>query len=70
MKQNYEYKTERIHNAFFRYKKEHPEKLADRLKFSWSNLRFHVSVCRRQASPTSSSMAIITERIWDIGRRS
>lgn len=40
MKQNYEYKTERIHNAFFRYKKEHPEKLADRLKFSWSNWGF------------------------------
>lgn len=40
MKQNYEYKTDRIHEAFLQYKKEHPEKLVNRLKFSWSNWGF------------------------------
>lgn len=40
MKQNYEIKTDRIHQAFFQYKKEHPEKLKQRLKFSWSNWGF------------------------------
>lgn len=40
MKQNYEIKTDRIHEAFLQYKKEHPEKLSKRLKFSWSNWGF------------------------------
>lgn len=40
MKQNYEIKTEKIHEAFFKYKKEHKERLENRLKFSWSNWGF------------------------------
>lgn len=40
MKQNYEYKTEKIRENFIKYKKEHPERLEKRLKFSWSNWGF------------------------------
>lgn len=40
MKQNYEYKTEKIRQAFLQYKKENPDKLKARLKFSWSNWGF------------------------------
>ena len=40
MKQNYEIKTERIRERFLTYKKEHPERLVNRLKFSWSNWGF------------------------------
>lgn len=40
MKQNYEIKTERIREQFLKYKRENPEKLNNRLKFSWSNWGF------------------------------
>ncbi len=40
MKQNYELKTDKIRGQFLQYKKEHPEKLQKRLKFSWSNWGF------------------------------
>lgn len=40
MKQNYELKTDKIREQFLLYKKEHPEKLQNRLKFSWSNWGF------------------------------
>lgn len=40
MKQNYEIKSDRIREQFLQYKKEHPEKLKTRLKFSWSNWGF------------------------------
>lgn len=40
MKQNYELKTDKIREQFLQYKKEHPEKLEKKLKFSWSNWGF------------------------------
>lgn len=40
MKQNYELKTEKIKEQFLKYKKDHPERLNKRLKFSWSNWGF------------------------------
>ena len=40
MKQNFEIKNDRIREQFLQYKKEHPEKLKSRLKFSWSNWGF------------------------------
>jgi len=40
MKQNYEIKSEKIREQFLAYKKEHPELLKNRLKFSWSNWGF------------------------------
>lgn len=40
MKQNYEYKTEKIRQDFLRYKRENPDKMKRRLKFSWSNWGF------------------------------
>lgn len=40
MKQNYEYKTEKIRQEFLRYKRENPDRLKKRLKFSWSNWGF------------------------------
>ena len=40
MKQNFEQKTEKIHEAFRKFKKEHPERLKNRLKLSWSNWGF------------------------------
>lgn len=40
MKQNYEIKSERIREQFLAYKKANPDKLKNRLKFSWSNWGF------------------------------
>ena len=40
MKQHYEQKSDRIRARFLAYKKEHPELLEKRLKFSWSNWGF------------------------------
>lgn len=40
MKQNYEIKSDRIREAFLAYKCADPDKLANRLKFSWSNWGF------------------------------
>lgn len=40
MKQNYELKSERIRQQFLEYKQAHPERLQNRLKFSWSNWGF------------------------------
>ncbi len=40
MMQNYEKKSAKIKEAFLRYKTEHPEKMKERLKFSWSNWGF------------------------------
>ena len=40
MIQNYEGITKKIHEAFLTYRKEHPERLKSRLKFSWSNWGF------------------------------
>lgn len=40
MKQHYEQKSDRIRERFLAYKKEHPELLEKRLKFSWSNWGF------------------------------
>ena len=35
--QNFEIKNEKIKNDFLKLKKEHPEQLKNKLKFSWSN---------------------------------
>lgn len=40
MKQNYELKNDKIKERFLQYKKEHPEKMKNPLKFSWSNWGF------------------------------
>ena len=40
MKQNYEIKSDKIKEAFLAYKKANPDKLKNRLKFSWSNWGF------------------------------
>lgn len=40
MKQNYELKNDKIKERFLQYKKEHPEKMKNLLKFSWSNWGF------------------------------
>ncbi|NOU94033.1 TIM barrel protein [Paenibacillus sp. LMG 31456] len=40
--QNYQIKNERIHSAFFELKKNHPEKLNQRLNLSWSNWGFGI----------------------------
>lgn len=39
-KQNYELKNEKIRQAFDKLKKQHPERLKDRLNLSWSNWGF------------------------------
>lgn len=39
-KQNFEQKTDKIRERFLQYKKEYPERLEKRLKFSWSNWGF------------------------------
>jgi D-psicose/D-tagatose/L-ribulose 3-epimerase len=39
-KQNFELKNDKIRNAFFELKKNHPEKLQKRLNLSWSNWGF------------------------------
>lgn len=38
--QNFEIKNEKIKNDFLKLKKEHPEQLKNKLKFSWSNWGF------------------------------
>lgn len=40
MMQNYELKTARIREDFLKYKAEHPERMQNRLRFSWSNWGF------------------------------
>ena len=42
IKQNFELKNEKIHNAFLELKKNNPEKLKNRLKLSWSNWGFGI----------------------------
>jgi len=42
MKQNYEIKTDRIRERFLAYKNEHPERLKNRLRFSWSSWGFGI----------------------------
>ena len=39
-KQNFELKTEKIHESFCELKKNSPEKLKNRLNLSWSNWGF------------------------------
>jgi D-psicose/D-tagatose/L-ribulose 3-epimerase len=41
-KQNYELKNEKIHAAFLALKKDHPERLKQRLNLSWSNWGFGI----------------------------
>jgi sugar phosphate isomerase/epimerase len=41
-KQNYEIKNEKIHSAFAALKKQHPERLKNRLTLSWSNWGFGI----------------------------
>jgi D-psicose/D-tagatose/L-ribulose 3-epimerase len=41
-KQNFELKNEMIHNAFAELKRNHPEKLRQRLNLSWSNWGFGI----------------------------
>ena len=67
--QNYQKKDEAIRLAFETLKKEHPEQLKKRLKFSWSNWgfgleNFPAGVLKRPVFTTLSFMAIIMVRIW------
>lgn len=49
-KQNFELKNEKIRNAFCELKKNNPENLKNRLKFSWSNWGFGMeSLCESAA---------------------
>ena len=47
--QNYEIKNQEIHEAFKKLKKEHPDKLKKRLKFSWSNWGFGMEPLEKSA---------------------
>ena len=49
MMQNYELKTARIREDFLKYKAEHPERMQNRLRFSWSNWGFGLETLETSA---------------------